>query len=213
VIWTGTRPTSVLLPGLVLGLAILLGTAACTEDAEPPRAAPPSSATATTKAPTEPASVPFRVQVTRVSGTLAAKDRSAVARNVGNVLSAYVDAAFLRGAYPRASFADAFATFTAGAARQARRDVTLLTNKQLGPSTESVRAVRRTAYLAVLAPFDVAAGVTAKVHLDLVVERSAAPPERLRMKGRLLLTRDRDGGWRIFGYDVSRSDTPVRSGS
>ena len=59
-----------------------------------------------------------------------------------------------------------------------------------------------------------AAGVTANVDLDLVVERSAGPPGRVRMKGRLLLTRNtKDGGWSIFGYDVSRSDTAVRSAS
>jgi hypothetical protein len=148
-----------------------------------------------------------------VSGTLAPADRVTVAANVGRVLRAYVDTAFLRGAYPRKDFTGSFATFTPGAARTARRDLALLTNSRLGPSTESVRAVRRTAYLSVLAPHEVAAGVTANVDLELLVQRTAAPPERLRLKGRLLLTRDQDGGWRIFGYDVSRSDTPVRSGS
>jgi hypothetical protein len=51
--------------------------------------------------------------------------------------------------------------------------------------------------------------VSANVDLELVVRRSAGPSERVRLKGRLLLTRNADNGWSIFGYDVSRSDTPL----
>jgi hypothetical protein len=156
------------------------------------------------------------VAVTRVSGKLTEDDRTALAANVRRVLTAYVDAAFLAGRYPRSDFTDAFTTFTTGAARTARRDRDLLTNERFGASTESVRAVRRTAYLSVLAPSEVAAGVTARVDLDLVVRRSTGPSERVRLQGRLLLTRDPDNGhngWSIFGYDVSRSDTPLRSAS
>jgi hypothetical protein len=218
VICSAVPPTYSRVRAVVLALALLLATAACTGDPDPDRSAPSSSATTTPRTPTtqpsrQPASAPFRVRVTRVSGTLGNQARSTVARNVGRVLSAYVDAAFLRGPYPRSDFAGSFATFTPGAARTARRDQALLTNQRLGPSTESVRAVRRAAYLSVLAPYKVAAGITANIDLDLLVERSAGPPERVRVNGRLLLTRDRDGGWTIFGYDVSRSDTPARSGS
>jgi hypothetical protein len=120
-----------------------------------------------------------------------------------------LDAAFLSGDYPRSDFGSAFSSFTSGAARQARGDQDLLTNHELGPTTESVRATRRTAYLSVLAPYKVAAGVTAKVDLVFVVDRGDQPAQRVRIAGRLLLTRGSDaGGWSIFGYDLHRSATP-----
>jgi hypothetical protein len=200
---------------VVAGLTLLVGVSACTADAPADRSAPTSSAPTkpTTSAGPRPASAPLRVAVTRVSGRLSAHDRTVLAANVGRVVGGYLDAAFLRGPYPRSDFSDSFASFTRGAARTARRDQALLTNRRLGPSTASVRAVRRTAYLSVLAPFEVAAGVTANVDLALVVQRSSGSPERVRMSGRLLLTRDARGGWSIFGYDLSRSDTAVRSTS
>jgi hypothetical protein len=218
----GGKDQPVTFPGVrrpaALALAVtvmLLGATACTGDPRPARPAASSSASgpATRPQPAPAASAPFRVAVTRVSGTLAGDDRRVLARNVGRTLSAYVDAAFLAGGYPRSDFADAFDGFTGGAARSARRDQALLTNQRLGPSTESVRALRRRAFLSVLAPYDVAAGVTANVDLDLVVTRSSGPAQRVRMQGRMLLTRAGKGGWSIFGYDLSRSDTPVRSAS
>ncbi len=84
----------------------------------------------------------------------------------------------------------------------------LLTNRELGPSTESVRATRRTAYLSVLAPYKVAAGVTAKVDLVFLVDRGDETAQRVRLAGRLLLTRNKSNGWSIFGYDLHRSETP-----
>jgi len=146
--------------------------------------------------------------VTRVSGKLPDKSRPALEANVGKVISAYVDGAFLAGDYPRSDFGEAFGVFTAGAARDARRNQDLLTNRRLGPSTESVRATRRTAYLSVLAPYKVAAGVTAKVDLVFVVERGDRAAQRVRLAGRLLLTRNKANGWSVFGYDLHRSQTP-----
>lgn len=192
-------------------VALLLGLTGCTQHGAPHR--PAANGAPGSTAGQLPPSAPFRVVVTRVSGKLTEKERTALAADVRRVLSEYVDAAFLGGSYPRSDFTDSFTTFTPGAARTARRDRELLTNQRLGPSTESVRAVRRTAYLSVLAPSEVAAGVTAKVNLDLVVRRSKGPSERVRLEGRLLLTRNAENGWSIFGYDLSRSDTPLRSAS
>ena len=200
----------------VLCAVLALTAAACTSsdpEAEPP-AADASSGAADPFTTPEPVPVtPAKVRVTRVSGQLKEKDRQVLADNVKKVVTAYFDDAFVGGDYPRESFGDAFATFSSGAAQQADGDRDLLTNRVLGPTIEAVEVRRRTAYLSVLAPYKVAAGITANIDLDLLVERSAGPPERVRVNGRLLLTRDRDGGWTIFGYDVSRSDTPARSGS
>ena len=208
------KPPSRLPAAALLGLTVLAGTAGCTGHSEPAAKPTPSASptpTTTTPAPPPP-SAPLKVVVTRVSGTLPARSRPALEANVARTISAYVDAAFLKGDYPRSDFSGSFGSFTAGAARDARRDQGLLTNRQLGPTTESVRATRRTAYLSVLAPYKVAAGVTAKVDLVFVVDRGDQPAQQVRLGGRLLLTRDKSGGWSIFGYDLHRSDTP-RSGS
>jgi hypothetical protein len=131
-----------------------------------------------------------------------------LAVKVGRTITDYVDAAFLAGRYPRSSFSTSFASsFTSGAARQARREQALLTNQPLGRTTRSVRATRRTAYLSVLAPKQQVAGVTAAVDLVFAVDRGSASPQRVELRGRLLLTRDPSGAWRIFGYDLDRSQS------
>jgi len=193
-----------------LGLAVVLTATACTDDKEP-EAAPIPSPTPTTSAAPAPRSAPLRVRVTRVHGRLAKKNRPPLERNVGAVVRRYVDAAFLAGDYPRSDFDNAFSTFSSGAAAKARRDRGLLTNARLGPTTESVRAVRRTAYLSVLAPYDVAAGVTARVDLRFQVDRGDRPAQRVRLSGRLMLGRDKSNRWKVFGYDLARSERPVRS--
>ena len=204
------RPLSRALPAAALvAAAALVG--GCTDHSGPaarPSAAASSTAPSTASTPPAPESVPFKVVVTRVSGKLPDRSRPALEANVRKALSAYVDGAFLAGDYPRTDFRAAFGVFTPGAARDARRDQDLLTNRRLGPSTESVRATRRTAYLSVLAPYKVAAGVTAKVNLVFVVERGDRTAQRVRLAGRLLLTRDKSNGWSVFGYDLHRSQTP-----
>ena len=207
--------TSLARSGLVLltSAALLTAAAGCTDDDGPvggpvgrPRRARPRRPRRPTPVPD---SVPLKVVVTRVSGRLPAASRPALEANVGRTVSAYVDAAFLGGDYPRSDFSGSFGAFTPGAAKDARRDQDLLTNAAFGPSTASVRATRRTAYLSVLAPYKVAAGVTAKVDLVFLVDRGDQPAQRVRLAGRLLLTRAaEDGQWAVFGYDLHRSVTP-----
>jgi hypothetical protein len=153
----------------------------------------------------------MRVEVTHVAGKLGAQRRQRLVVTVRRTLSSYVDAAFLTGDYPRSGFAGSFTSFTRGAARQARADLALLTNQPLGATTRSVRATRRTAYLSVLAPKRKVAGVTAAVHLVFLVDRDKGSPRRVELRGRLLMAPDRTGTWKIFGYDVTRSQTPVRT--
>ncbi len=189
-------------------------TASCTGDEpsstpQPARQSSSASPTEGSTATLEPKAAPTRVRVTRVSGHLAPKDRAVLEHKVGRVVSAYFDDAFLAGPYPRSDFADAFDTFSSGAARLARRDKALLTNSSLGPTTEAVVARRQTAYLSVLAPHKIAAGVTALVNLRYLAERGDRPDKEVTVKGRLILTRKKSGGWQVFGYDLSRSASPV----
>jgi len=200
----------------VLGLALAAAGTGCTSgpapSAEPAGDATGGRSTQSTSVPA-PRSVPLRVEVTHVAGKLPARDRRRVADRVGRALSAYVDAAFLGGAYPRSDFTRSFGAFTGGGARQARRDTALLTNQPLGATTRTVQATRRTAYLSVLAPKGTVAGATAAVDLVFRVDRGPRPGRRVHLRGRLLLTKDRSGGWAIFGYDLSRSSRPLRAAS
>jgi len=197
-------------PALLLAV---LGVSACTGGSEPAAERPDSSAGPTSAAPALPASVPLRVEVTHVAGELPAARSKRLAVRVGRAISAYADAAFLEGDYPRSAFGSSFGAFTAGAAAQARRDVALLTNEPLGATTAGVWATRRTAYLSVIAPKGRVAGVTAAVDLVFRVDRGDRAGRRVQLKGRLLMTPTRTGKWAVFGYDLSRSGTTVRSAS
>jgi hypothetical protein len=192
---------------------LVVATAACTSSEDggtgPATPTPSSRPSGPATSPEPDPAPPARVRVTRVSGKLKEKDRAVLADNVRKVVTAYFDDAFLGGNYPRESFGDAFATFSAGAARQADGDRDLLTNRVLGSTTESVRVRRRTAYLSVLAPYKVAAGVTARVHLRFLADRGERPTKRVDVTGRLMLTRKKSGGWQIFGYDLSKNARTV----
>lgn len=189
---------------------LLVATTACTGGSEHHKS---KSEPSQSPSP-QPSSVPFRVSVTHVAGKLSKAKQRTVVRRVRSTLSAYVDAAFLRGGYPRTRFASSFRPFTGGAAHDARHDLSLLTNRPYGASTTSVRATHRTAYLSVLAPEDHPAGVTAAVSLVFLVDRGDRPSQAVHLKGRLLLTHGKDGGrWSIFGYHLSRWQVTKGAGS
>ena len=195
-------------------LVLVTGATGCTAHRTPAAGpAPTPSASGSPQPSHAPPSAPQRVSVTHVAGSLDKAHRALLARHVGRTVSAYVDAAFLAGGYPRSDFSSSFGAFTAGARVDARHDQDLLTNRSFGPTTTSVRATRRTAYLSVLAPKGRVAGVTAAVDLELLVDRGRRPGRHVHLDGRLLLTPTAHGRWSIFGYDLHRSDTPARSAS
>lgn len=142
---------------------------------------------------------PFRLEaaVTRVAGRLPDRRRERVARQAGQVVERYVQAAFLS-----APPANAFAGFTRGARREARQDRRLLTAAGFGGRAQ-VTARHAAAYLSVLAPRGRVVGATARLEVDLRVDR-AGQARTVRLRGRLMLT-PTPQGWRVFGYDVSRS--------
>jgi hypothetical protein len=195
--------------------ALLAGIAGCTGETDSPEESPsPLPGASTGAAPTLDAKpVPTQVRVTRVSGRLKKSARASLERNVGRTIGAYFDAAHLEGSYPRADFGDAFGSFSRGAAERARRDRGLLTNAALGRSTQAVAAKEKKAWLSVLAPNRVAAGVTARIRLVYLVDRGDARDQRVTISGRLMLTRKKSGGWQIFGYDVARSARPAEKGA
>lgn len=201
-----------LLAGLCF-VALLAPTSACTggDQQSAPRPSPSRSTGQPTGQPTGPAATlrprpaPLHVKVTRVHGRMSQHARTVLAHVAGRAISTYFRNAFLAGSYPRSDFGNAFASFSKGAAGQARHDRDLLTNAALGPDTVSVTAKRQSAYLSVLAPHKVAAGITAQIDLKFLADHAHAPDQLVTVRGRLLLTRKQSGGWQIFGYHLSRS--------
>ena len=214
------RPPRRRAPAGVVGALTLVLAAGCTGGASQPGAGPGPS-----RGPVESPSVsagspstmrarpaPLKVVVTRVSGRLSPQARHALEGNVKAVLARYLDAAYLGGTYPRSDFSAAYASFTPAVRAQARHDGWLLTNRSLGPTAQAVVARKQAAYLSVLAPYSVAAGLTARLHLEYVVDRGARPARQVTVTGRLMLTRH-GHGWAIFAYDVSRSVRSVKEGA
>lgn len=184
----------------------------CTNKPSSSASSPPPSASTGASATLNAKPVPLKVAVTRVSGKLKPTAQRQLEANVRRTISHYVNAAFLAGPYPRAGFATAYRSFAPGVRHQARRDGWLLTNKGLGPSTEQVTAKELSAYLSVLAPYKVAAGVTARLKVRFVADRGDRPAKAVTVQGRLMLTRKKSGGWTILGYDLSRSVRTVGKG-
>ena len=205
------RPTGQVVAG-VSCVVLLLGTTACSGDSDEPDAAPSPSTSVDSARTLEAKPVPLKVKVTRVAGKLNKKQRENLEGTVGTAIRSYLDAAWL-GEYPRTNFARAFPSFTRGAARKASADRQLMTNAGLGPAIESIATKEKAAYLSVLAPNKVAAGVTARFRLSFVAEKADASEQSVQVSGRLLLTRKKAGGWQIFGYDVRKSVVPTGKGA
>lgn len=213
---TGRFPAAATRFAAGVACAILLASSsACTGGPQasprPSPSSPPGQPTGA--APTlHPRPAPLHVRVTRVHGTMSRHARTVLAHVAGRAVATYFRNGFL-GHYPRSDFHDAFASFSAGAADNARHDRDLLTNAGLGADTVAVVPRRQAAYLSVLAPHHAAVGITANVHLELLVDHSRSPDQRVTVKGRLLLTRRKSAGWQIFGYDLSRSAVAAKGGS
>lgn len=201
------------------GVAAALVLTGCTGETEQPAPLPSPSESSVPSAPStgdtatiDAAPVPMKVRVTRLHGRMRKGAQQALENKVARTLSTYFDDAFLGGGYPRRDFDGAFGTFTRGAAEDARRDTELLTHADLGPRTESVTPRQKAAWLSVLAPNRVAAGVTARFRLVYEAALEDDTERRVTVQGRLLLTREVSGDWQIFGYDVRRNVAPTNKG-
>ena len=193
--------------GVAIVAAVLVAglvTTGCTgEEAPEEKGKDRPTPTATAAAP-----VPLTVAVGKVTGTLPKPRRLRVAQSVAQSVDAWFEAAYLGGAYPRANFAEAFPGFSKGARQRARRDQPLTTNTVLGPRTEEVTAIEKLVTVDLFSPQQRPSGATA--WLRLVYETSGQESHTVRVTGRLLMTRMKNGRWQIFGYDVARNATPVK---
>lgn len=181
-------------------LVVAMSLAACSgddddsgDDTETPSEEPPAMVVST------------EVRIGEVSGRLPKKKQDAISAEVGEVVTDWIDAAYFNGA-PQISLEDAFPGFTKGAAALARRDKWLMSNATLGSNVEEVVPVG-TVHVDVdlLAPKGKVAGATGrfKIVFDTVAEKT----KRVTVRGRVALSRVKDGPWRIFAYDAGRWTT------
>lgn len=184
--------------GLAAGstaLLLALATGGCHHQDDAGPAAGPSSPS------TSAAAVPTLTQVGTVTGRLPRQARDRLVHQVGEVVDRWVHAAYVDGDYPRHDFSASWPGFTSGARRLAHRDRALMSNQDIGDRIDGSELRRSSARLDVLAVKQHAVGVTARV---LVGFRTTGDVERtVRVQGRLYLTHT-DGGWRVFGYDVTK---------
>lgn len=139
----------------------------------------------------------------RVQGQLSPEASEALAAEVGQVVDAWFEAAYLGGEYPRSDFDDSFPGFTAAAADLARQDREITTNRSIGRRIEGVTATQREVSVDALAVRGKPVGATARFVLAFTT--SGDLTRNVVVRGRLLLTPGTDGGWQVFGYDVSSS--------
>lgn len=149
-----------------------------------------------------PDAKPTTFSIGSVAGRLTKHDRSVFRHRVGRVVDSWIEGGFIRGDYPRNRFAQAYAGFTHTAAHDAKQQARLMTNAQLGKKISGVVATTRNVVLDVLAPHGTIAAATARVLLKF--ETSGKVHKKLAVRGRLFLTRNSQGSWKIFGFDISK---------
>lgn len=180
---------------LALVLALSAGACRGSDAASDEPAAAPSSSTPTV------APVETTVLIGELTGRLPKPDRGRLTTQVGAVVDGWTQAAYVGGEYPRQDFADSWPGFTAAARKLAKQDQALMSNEDIGGRIDAVELRRSRVVLDVLAVKQRAQAVTARVLLGF---RTTGAVERVvRVQGRLYLTRG-DGGWQVFGYDMTK---------
>lgn len=191
-----TRTTHRRVAIATLVTTLLLAGAGCSGDDTDPDSESASSAT-----PSGPPPLQTTSKVGVVSGKLSKERQARVKQRVAEVVDDWIDAAYVGGDWPRTEFGDAYPHFTPGAAKDAARDAGLMSNQRIAARLDGVRATQRRLLVDLLAVNRRPAGVTARF---VVAMRLSGEVERTeRVAGSLFLTW-REGGWKVFGYDVQR---------
>jgi hypothetical protein len=148
-------------------------------------------------------SAALRVETVSGAERLDEQTRTDLEGAVGDVLSAYVLAAFI-GEYPKQQFVRSFESFTSGAAREAAGEINRLTAARVRNATV-IRATELEARLSFLTQGETVHGGTASVHFAFEATMENGTTRPLALDGRFLLDNE-DGTWSIFGYDVRFDD-------
>lgn len=160
----------------------------------------------------ESATAPLHVELASVAGKVPRRQRAQIRTRITAVVGGYVRDAFL-GDYPRTEYRGAFGGFTDAARSRARRDRGLLTHADRGARYVGVTPRRLQVRVHAFAPRRRVLGATARIRLVLLAERDDDTVQRVRVTGRLLLTRVRSGAFRVFGYDLRRVSSRPRAGA
>ena len=183
--------------GAVAAALVLAATAgACRGSDDGPEATPSTGPSQATDHPVE-----AQVSFGTVTGRLTPESRDRLAQQVGQVVSGWAEAAYLGGDYPRRDFSDSWPGFTSGAQREAHGDRALMSNEDIGDRIDGVVPHRSVVRLDVLAVKKHPVGVTA--HVFLGFGTTGDLEREVRVRGRLFLTHT-DGGWKVFGYDMTK---------
>jgi hypothetical protein len=182
-----------------LALVVLLG--GCSDDSDDPAASDPPSRAGAPTIRQQP--VGLDVKIARIAGHLPKAATKDLRHRLGRVVEGWFKGGFLAGDYPRKHFAG-YASFTADAAKLARRDAEVTTNVQLGQQWTQVVPTRQQVRLFVFAPGHRPSGATADVQLVMLGAGSAGAMSELAVTGQLYLTKT-ESGWQIFGFDLQRS--------
>lgn len=182
---------------------LIFSLSACTGSDEPEESPPADDAspTALTGALTklDRPNAPFRVSVRALTG-VDRKKRAGLKRTIGAPIRAWIDGAYLAPEPGRS----AFRTWTVRAAQLAHRNEGVTTNVALGRNLTRVIATKQSVDLYVFGTNGHPGGAAARVSFAFLGERADGTLARTQIKGQVYLTR-RGAGWRIFGYDLSKT--------
>jgi len=202
---SSTRPRTAAAAVLV-ALALAAGGCSGSSSSSTPLAGPTASITSKGGGARP---VTTTVALGRVAGNLHqpnrkifAKHRKRLLKRVGKAVDSWFDGGFVGVGYPRTHFKSAFAAFTKPAKHDAFHQKKLMTNWDLRKRIDGVDVKKRKVTVDVLAPHGHPAGVTARI--ALVFTTTGHTRKRVALHGRLFLTPDGHGSWRVFGYDVAR---------
>jgi hypothetical protein len=193
-------------PAAALLLAFA-GLASCTSDDDSGTDDSTSTSTAPDVTLTRP-DAPLGVTIVEMGGGIAKNRRAALSDAIGKPVASWIEGGYLDPSYPTSEFAAGFSSWTAAAAKLGEKDRGTTTNAAIGPSTVAVVADRQQVRLFVFGEKGKVGGATARVYLKLTAQHDDGSLASVLVKGALYLTPE-DGGWKIFGYDLSRTGDPA----
>lgn len=180
--------------GVLAGAVVLSG---CSGSDDGPDKAPEGSTSPSTATGPE-------VLAGVVAGRVEPAAQASAVQAISAVVTAWLDAAYLRGDHPGAGVATPWPGFTPGAATMAADDKAVTSAEG-----ETRAASRPVIHVDLLGTEGVARAATARVQVAFAAEGG----EPTSVTGRVTLV-PADGGWQIFGYELARTDpgaAPVRA--
>ncbi|MXG91722.1 hypothetical protein [Nocardioides flavescens] len=184
--------------GAVLLTVVATG---CSGDDEPDRPGGGDASTGAASGSDTTAPVETVVTLGNLGKGVGDAKRERIKTSLVAALDPWFDGAWL-GEFPRSDYAPAFAAFTPGAARDAQRDLALLSNQAISDRIDTATATRRKVRLDVFSHDGHPRGGTVQFLLDFDTTGTLA--ESRRVTGRLYVTRS-EGQWQVFGYDVDEA--------